>query len=250
MSPRLQTPSYLLRRRLVLRLLDRAAPTRVLEIGCGRGELLARLAARGWTAVGLEISATAAATARETTRPYASQVQIVDNPEEVRGKFEYVLALEVLEHIEDDVSALQEWRAWVQPGGSLVLTVPAHESKWTASDEYGGHFRRYERARLQEILARAGFELETFWSFGFPLTAITIPLRRIGYRRRLKAVQTLSRKERTLQSAFDSTRELPALPIATLGVEAFTLVFHWLQLPFLKTDLGASYLVSCRRPQA
>jgi hypothetical protein len=158
-----------------------------------------------------------------------------------------VLALEVLEHVEDERARLTEWRAWMAPGGLLLITVPAHGRFWTDADEFGGHLRRYERAALCHLLRESGFVIETFWSFGFPLTSVTVPLRRLLYHRRLRRVHPLSREERVLRSSFDSIRPSRS-QIAALALEAFSLPFHWLQLGFLQTDLGASYLVACRRP--
>jgi SAM-dependent methyltransferase len=241
------TPSYLLRRGIVLRWLARQHRGRLLEIGCGRGDLLVHLAKRNWNAIGLEIAADTARVAREAVRPYASKVSILDDPAEITSRYDIVLALEVLEHIADDEGALRLWREWVAPDGRLVLTVPAHMKLWSRSDEFGGHMRRYEREQLRRLVERAGFEIEGFWSFGFPLTAVTIPLRSWVYRRRLVKVESLSRQERVQKSAFDSVRVLPVPWLVAPVVEAITTVFHWLQLPFLHTDLGASYLVVCRK---
>jgi len=242
------TPASILRRRIVLRVLKGAEPGRVLEIGCGRGDLLARLASRGWEGVGLEIAPEAAAAARRAVQPFGPRMTITEDPRAVRETFPLVLALEVLEHVRDDEAELQRWLRWMAPGGRLVVTVPAHERYWTGADEFGGHVRRYERIPLRRLMERTGLEIEELWSFGFPLTALTVPLRALLYRRRLRTVEHLSREARVLRSSFDSTRQAPAAFIASAAVESVGLFFHVLQLGFLRTDLGASYLVACRRP--
>jgi SAM-dependent methyltransferase len=196
--------------------------------------------------MGLEIGEDAARVARAAVAPFGDRLHVVTDPREVIGRFPVVLALEVLEHIQDDAAALREWREWVAPGGRLILTVPAHAHYWTRSDELGGHVRRYERDSLQRVLRDAGLTVGTFWSFGFPLTAITTRLRDRASEHRLKEVKDLSPEQRTLRSSFDSTRSVGADRVLGTAVEAAGLIFHWMQVPFLSTDLGASYLVECR----
>jgi SAM-dependent methyltransferase len=243
----IHTPGYLLRRRAVLRALRDVPPGRVLEIGCGRGELLARLGAAGWTGLGLELAPAAAAVARAAVAPLRGAIRVEERPEDVAGTFGLVLATEVLEHVEDDVGALRAWARWVAPGGRLLLTVPAHARCWTAADEFVGHYRRYDRAGLVDRVRVAGLAVERVWSFGFPLTALTIPLRGLVYRRRLAAVRALARDERGRASSFDSARTLPGGAPLALGMEALGLAFHLLQVPFLGTSLGGSWLIVARR---
>jgi SAM-dependent methyltransferase len=222
--------------------------SRVLEIGCGRGELLCRLADRGWEGVGLEISADAARVARRVLEGHGTKVRVVEDAQEIRDLFPLVIASEVLEHVQDDAGALARWRRWVEPGGLLLLTVPAHARYWTDADVFVGHYRRYERDALRRLVEDAGFAVDTHWSLGFPATAVTTRLRRITYGRRLRDVEGMDRDTRGRASSFDSTRVVPAGALATFAAEAAGLALHGLQLPFLRTDLGASYLVACRRP--
>jgi SAM-dependent methyltransferase len=174
---------------------------------------------------------------------------VVENEELVRDeRFDCVLALEVLEHIEDDVAALRRWVSWLKPSGHLLLSVPAHMSKWTPADELGGHWRRYERSELRERLQAGGLSVLTVWSYGFPVTAVTVPLRRILYRsREMKA----SRVERTLESSFDSVRHVAfGGKAVSVAAEALGAVCHLLQLPFRSLDLGDGYFAHCVLPVA
>jgi hypothetical protein len=67
--------------------------------------------------------------------------------------------LNVLEHIEDDRTALEAMRRVLEPGGHLVLLVPALRVLYGSLDQALGHFRRYTPAELGTKLAAAGFEL-------------------------------------------------------------------------------------------
>lgn len=67
---------------------------------------------------------------------------------------------DVIEHIEDEATALREvWRI-LEPGGRLFVTVPAYQWLYSADDEAAGHFRRYTAASLRRALEAAGFRVE------------------------------------------------------------------------------------------
>jgi SAM-dependent methyltransferase len=245
------SPRYLLRRRLVLHLLRRYKPGRFLEIGCGSGELMPWLLQYGFEGVGLEVSPQALPFAQEAVRPYEPRLQVINDASMLHGhRFQYVLALEVLEHIEDDQAALVAWKDWLEPGGKLILSVPAHMDKWTATDEAVGHYRRYEKNRLQQLLTGCGYAVEVFWNYGFPLTALTRPLRHMVYRLRLRREPTLTQQERILQSSFESTWTVGrGNHLFRLIAEGGGFTFHLLQLPFRRFDVGDGFLVSCQRAQ-
>ena len=81
------------------------------------------------------------------------------------GSFDYALCQNVLEHIEDDLAALQSVATALRPGGELALLVPAHPALFGRLDRRFGHHRRYTRERVRALLSGAGFELETLRSF-------------------------------------------------------------------------------------
>jgi SAM-dependent methyltransferase len=217
-------------------------PGSFLEIGCGCGDLLPELVRLGFHGVGLEISHEAAVIAREATSHLAHVATIVEDPREIDGRrFQYGLALEVLEHIDDDEGTLRRWRNWIEPGGFFLLSVPAHMKHWTGADEEVGHFRRYERDGLRNLLQRSGYEVVFLASYGFPLTALT---------RRWRTAHTEdirvgrgNRHERTLRSSFAS--EVPASRAAAMAISGLARMGHFAQLGFLRSDLGDGYFAVC-----
>ena len=79
-------------------------------------------------------------------------------------RLDTIVALNVVEHIEDDVGALATMRGMLAPGGRIVILVPALQSIYGEMDRELGHFRRYGRASLTEVFRRAGFAVQTmFW---------------------------------------------------------------------------------------
>lgn len=79
-------------------------------------------------------------------------------------RLDTVVALNVVEHIEDDVGALRTMRDVVHPGGRVVILVPALQAIFGSLDEDLGHFRRYSRRTLADAFRQAGLQLERmFW---------------------------------------------------------------------------------------
>ena len=84
------------------------------------------------------------------------------------GTFDVVVTSEVLEHIQDDVTAISELHRVLKPGGTLGVTVPTwwpEKINWMLSDEYhapkspGGHVRIYSATELKAKLRSAGLEV-------------------------------------------------------------------------------------------
>ena len=74
------------------------------------------------------------------------------------GSASVVCLLDVIEHLTDSAPALREAHRLLRPDGRLVVTVPAHASLWSATDEALGHARRYSRAMLRAELEATGFD--------------------------------------------------------------------------------------------
>jgi SAM-dependent methyltransferase len=74
--------------------------------------------------------------------------------------FDLITALDVIEHIDDDVGSISAIRALLVPGGKCIFTVPAYMFLWSAHDEMNQHKRRYTLPELNERLVQAGFTVE------------------------------------------------------------------------------------------
>jgi glycosyltransferase involved in cell wall biosynthesis len=71
------------------------------------------------------------------------------------------ICLNVLEHIEHDSAAVADFASVLEPGGRLVLLVPAMPALYGSLDIHLNHFRRYDRDALRDLVTRAGFEVQT-----------------------------------------------------------------------------------------
>jgi len=80
---------------------------------------------------------------------------------------------DVIEHIEKDVEFLLDIHELLKPGGKIFLTVPSHQWLWSHQDVSAGHFRRYTRASLRELLSKTGFQVDFdsyfFWFLPLPI---------------------------------------------------------------------------------
>ena len=82
------------------------------------------------------------------------------------ASFDLICALDILEHVADDEGALSELARVAAPGASVLLSVPLHPEAWTAFDDFVGHCRRYEPARIVDRLASHGFVIEQSAVYG------------------------------------------------------------------------------------
>jgi len=150
--------------------LGHVPPGRVLDIGCGSGALSAELLRAGRMVTSQDISERMVAMTRmhlDRQGLDAGHVRLgtIESITE-RGTFDGIVALDVIEHIEDDYAALVRLREALAPNGTLVLSVPALTWLYGPKDVAVGHFRRYDRDGLSALLARAGFRLERcrYWN--------------------------------------------------------------------------------------
>jgi SAM-dependent methyltransferase len=244
-------PRYLLRRALILRELRSIDPCEVLEIGPGAGMLLHELDAYGFRCRGLEMSAAARVVADTLAREAGRDIRFFEDPcTDWAGQFGLLMAFEVLEHIERDLDALHEWRRWLNPGGCMLLSVPSHMRKWNPADVWAGHYRRYERASLLELVRTAGFEVERILCYGFPLANLVEKVNTRGYAQDVnEAVDstTAGKHDNSARSGIDRQRIMKWYPLirSPLG----KLALHGADLAqrtFLGTELGNGYLLRAR----
>lgn len=137
---------------------------RVLEVGAGTGNITQFLSAGGRQVVATDV---VPGYRRELEALFADSWHVkvgqfnLDKavPAEYAAQFDSVVCLNVLEHIENDLYALEQMRAALTPGGKLSLLVPAHQFLYGEFDRAVGHFRRYEKRELREKLQQSGFQV-------------------------------------------------------------------------------------------
>ena len=152
---------------------------RVLDMGCGAGRHAFELYRRGADVVALdqntsdlaEVAVMFEAMAAEGQVPTGSSAATVEGDALALpfddGEFDRIIAAEILEHIPDDRTAMEELFRVLKPGGVLAVTVPrwfAEKVNWALSDAYheveGGHVRIYKESELRGRLEDVGFVVD------------------------------------------------------------------------------------------
>lgn len=181
---------YLGRRRIIQSLVEKISPTlnnphpRILDVGCGTGANLKMLAAYG-RAEGIDISQQAVEFCHERGLDSVKLGAIEHLPYE-NDSFELVTALDVVEHLDDDIAGLREMRRVLRRDGRLLLFVPAFMFLWGVQDDVSNHRRRYTLPRLLSAVEKAGFSVE--WasyvniSFFLPVLVVRSVMRWLGLR--------------------------------------------------------------------
>ncbi len=139
---------------------------RVLEVGAGLGTITEQIRVDRELVVALEVEEVYVERLRQrfqgaaNVRPYLSGVELADWKALASERINSVVLSNVLEHIEDDAQAVRNFRHVLQPGGTLVILVPALQQLFGSLDEAVGHFRRYTPSRLRSVLEENGFSVE------------------------------------------------------------------------------------------
>lgn len=130
----------------------------ILDAGCGTGFARDELSRAG-AVVGLDSSREALRAWGDATARLCCLASVERLPF-ARGVFDLVVALDVLEHLEDDSIALSEMERVCKPGGYAFVTVPACPRLWSSHDEVLGHRRRYTMGDIVSKIRDAGFSVQ------------------------------------------------------------------------------------------
>jgi SAM-dependent methyltransferase len=139
-------------------------PARVLDVGCGWGVTLEFLERQGYRVSGLDVSRAALESLDRAGRELIEADITATAPAQPR--FDTVLALDVIEHIDDDRAAVARLGALAKPGGLLLVSVPALPDLFSEFDRIQGHRRRYLPERLRDTFREADVELESLLWWG------------------------------------------------------------------------------------
>ena len=211
-------------------------PARVLDAGCGWGVTLLNLEKRGYRAAGLDIS-------RETLNlldtgdRHLIEADLTQELPPDCGAFEAVLALDVIEHLDDDRAAVRRLGQLTSPGGAVIVSVPALPELFSEFDAIQGHRRRYLPDTLAAAFQDTGLVLEKIVWWG----AWMVPLLRRQRSRPVGHVR-LSPSE-----TYRRYLSVPAWPLSLVLEMAFAVdQYRTLRK---KTHIGTSLFAIARKPR-
>src|SRR5829696_3493406 len=144
----------------------------VLDVGSGWGAVSSRLMEWG-EVIGVEPSEVARVEAeRRGVRVLAGRAEELPVED---ASVDIAIASDVIEHVPDDGAAMAELARVLRPGGTALVTVPAYPWLMGAHDRALGHFRRYTRRTLSEVVSAAGLDLRRLTYFNTLLFPLAVP---------------------------------------------------------------------------
>lgn len=223
------------RNRLIVWALKKYFPhfTSLIEVGCGTGYVLsgiasafplAELTGSDFFVAGLPFAA--------TRLPQAHLIQMDARRIPYADEFDVAAAFDVLEHIEEDASVLENLYRAVRPGGGVMISVPQHRWLWSSNDDYACHVRRYSADELHGKMISAGFTIVHSTSF----VSLLLPL------------MMLSRRRGQSNKTFDPLDELRISPSINSMLEGVLAVERVMIRMGIRFPMGGSRLIVARRP--
>ncbi len=195
---------FVARRRIIASLVKRYFPPRknacTLDVGGGTGGLVDVLKPYG-SLIGLDYSDEALSYYRQY-HPDVCRGDAVHLPFKSES-IDFLIALDVLEHLEDDRAGLTEFFRVLKMGGRALVTVPAFKFLWGRLDDLGRHKRRYTRSELCGKASQAGFRV----SKSSYMNSLLVPI---------VLVNRLSERFRRRWMSADSDLQIPSKPINTI----------------------------------
>lgn len=138
---------------------------KILDVGCGTGALMKELSIYG-EVYGVDFSDQAIdfCKSRGINNVQKSGIEKIPHPD---NYFDIVLALDVLEHIPDDMTGLSEIHRVLKPGGSVIIFVPTFKFLWGVTDVISQHYRRYTKPELLSKVQKTDFKVVYSSYFNF-----------------------------------------------------------------------------------
>jgi SAM-dependent methyltransferase len=131
---------------------------RILDIGCGTGATLDHLKRLG-EVQGIDLSQIPLSFSRRRGHHRVLCASATELPFE-NDSFELITALDVIEHLDDDIKGLGEIRRVLKPSAPAIIFVPAFQALWGPNDDQSGHKRRYRIDQLRSSVEAAGLRVE------------------------------------------------------------------------------------------
>lgn len=152
---------------------------KILDIGCGSGLMLSSLEKIGQT-YGMDMSNEAISFSKEIFSGRVEKGSLPDIIPYDKNFFNIITALDVIEHVDQDVESLKAIQSHLVDGGIAIITVPAYMFLWSAFDDMNEHKRRYTLSELEGKLLEAGFVIKKITYYNTLLFPIVYVVRMLN----------------------------------------------------------------------
>lgn len=125
---------------------------KILDFGAGIGTYSGMVKDLGYTVDCVEIDP-------DMTKQLKKNHKVYSDIKDVKEKYDVIYSLNVLEHIEDDSTALADLKSHLKPKGEIILFVPAFNIIYNKLDKRSGHFRRYRKRDLKQLAENTDLKL-------------------------------------------------------------------------------------------
>lgn len=170
---------------------------RYLEIGCGTGTFIREIAQNeNLEITGSEIYLNGLLYAKKKGLPNVEFIQFDAKQGRLPDEFDIVAAFDVLEHIDDDITAISNIYQMISDDGYFIITVPQYMFLWSKLDEIVKHKRRYSRKELLDKLKQQGFAINYCSSFLFVLFPLMLVSRILDRHRQAAGSSTTEFEDR------------------------------------------------------
>ena len=132
-----------------------------LDIGCGTGVNYVVLAQHASNVYGVDIEKNALLC--DKNKGYAELIHGNAEDLEIDKKFDLIICMDVLEHL-DDKKAINNLKNKLNKDGVLIVSVPAHMYLWGFNDTFAGHKRRYEKEEVEQLLGNFTIKKLSYWN--------------------------------------------------------------------------------------
>jgi len=154
---------------------------RILNVGAATGATSEMLSKFG-EVTSLEYDEFCCKFLKEKTGIEAINASLTNLPFE-DDSYDIICAFDVIEHIEDDIKAIEEIHRVLKPNGKYLLTVPAFQSLWSNHDVINHHYRRYRKNQFNKLIVNNKLKINystyfNFWLF-IPISIVRFILNNI-----------------------------------------------------------------------
>jgi SAM-dependent methyltransferase len=232
--------NYLLRKMAIKKIFKDQKPGRVLEIGSGISPVMTCSSPIIYS----DLSYTAIKILKQSSHKGGYVVADGNHLPFKAGAFSHTISSEVLEHLEDDQSALNEMARVMHPQGQLILTFPHRKFYFSNDDRFVEHCRRYDLVDMTERLNLAGLKLLDTQKVLGPLEKVTMMVVVFCYERMQKFIE--NKKEKDM-----GPKPLPfasGLAFLFKWANRIFMIFAWLDARIWPRRLSTILLISAIKP--